>query len=530
MTDLLREACARRPDQPAVWHGGVWWSYQQLYERAERLARFLAGVGVSAGDRVALLLENSPTYVVAFFGALRAGAVVVPLNTDTRTDGLVYILNDCGAKAVISNRKHARRLVPALARAPELTLAVFDQPEPPDYEVGGCLQTSLDSACDSAADGSVDAPRIDVDLASIVYTSGSTGRPKGVMLTHLNLVSNTRSVVEYLSLRETDRVLAILPFFYIYGQSLLLTHIFVGGAVAIENRFVYPNVALETMATLEATGFAGVPSTFSLLLQRSALASFRFPRLRYVTQAGGAMPPAMQKEVAKAFAPAELYVMYGATEAAPRLAYLHPRDLPRKWGSIGKAVPNVQLFIADSEGRPLPSGESGEIVARGSNIFQGYWNEREQTERVLRNGAYRTGDLGRMDDEGFFFVVGRASDIIKVKGFRVSPQEVEAALSEHADVAEVAVVGTPDVILGEAIVAFVVAKVGSDLTPGALLAFAKQRLPTYRQPSRILMVDSLPKNRSGKVMKAQLEVPSAASPSPKVEVTSRQTTDSHSPR
>ena len=195
---------------------------------------------------------------------------------------------------------------------------------------------------------------IDLDVASIVYTSGSTGKPRGAVLSHLNIVSNTRSIVDYLELTSEDRVLAVLPFYYIYGKSLLNTHFFVGGSVVVDNRFLYPNVILQTMREQEVTGFAGVPSTYTILLSRSNLKNLKFPRLRYVTQAGGAMAPSVQKEVAEAFAPARLFVMYGATEASARLSYLDPGDLPRKWGSIGKAIANVELFVAD-ERRPSPA-------------------------------------------------------------------------------------------------------------------------------------------------------------------------------
>ena len=231
--------------------------------------------------------------------------------------------------------------------------------------------------------------------------------------------------------------MVVLPFHYIYGKSLLNTHFFVGGSVVVDNRFLYPNVVLQTLQEQEVTGFAGVPSTFTILLNRSNLKALKFPKLRYVTQAGGAMAPAVQKEVAAVFAPARLFIMYGATEASARLSFLDPDDLPCKWGSIGKAIANVELFVADDLGRPLPAGEEGEIVARGSNLMSGYWNHPEEAEKVLRNGLYSTGDIGRMDAEGFLYIVGRTRDMIKIGGNRVSAKEIEEALHEHPDVVEV---------------------------------------------------------------------------------------------
>ena len=260
------------------------------------------------------------------------------------------------------------------------------------------------------------------------------------------------------------------------------------------------------MREQEATGFAGVPSTFTILLSRSSLKSTKFPGLRYVTQAGGAMPPAVQKEVAEAFAPARLFIMYGATEASARLSYLDPRDLPRKWGSIGKAIPNVDLFVADETGAPLGPGREGEIVARGSNIMSGYWNHPEETEKVLRNGLYYTGDIGTTDDEGFLYVVGRSKDMIKIGGNRVSAKEIEEALYEHPAILEAAVIGVPDNVLGEAPKAFIVLKKGTsqDLIEG-LPAFLQQHLAVYKIPKLYELRDALPKNDSGKILKLKLK-------------------------
>jgi len=255
------------------------------------------------------------------------------------------------------------------------------------------------------------------------------------------------------------------------------------------------------------TGFSGVPSTFTILLHRSNIRSHKFDHLRYVTQAGGAMAPAIQKEVAKVFHPAKLFIMYGATEASARLSYLDPNDLPRKWGSIGKAIPNVELFIADDKGHPLRQGEQGEIVARGANIMQGYWNHPEETRKVLRNGLYYTGDVGVMDDDGFLFVIGRNKDMIKIGGNRVSAKEIEEVLYEHPDVADAAVIGIYDEILGEAIKAFIVPKNGNLIQDrnDLIMHFLKSKLAPYKLPKYLEFRDTLPKNKSGKVLKMNLK-------------------------
>lgn len=394
--------------------------------------------------------------------------------------------------------------VPAFGAPLERVLVWNASKEIEDREIG-CPVDRIPEALEAEPDEDPHVRVIDLDVASIVYTSGSTGKPRGAVLSHLNIVSNTRSIVDYLKLTADDRVLAVLPFYYIYGKSLLNTHVFVGGSVVVDNRFLYPNVILQTMREQAVTGFAGVPSTFTILLSRSNLKASKFPDLRYVTQAGGAMAPSVQKEVAEAFAPAQLFIMYGATEASARLSYLDPADLPRKWGSIGKAIANVELFVAGEDAHPLPAGVEGEIVARGSNLMSGYWNHPEETEKVLKNGLYHTGDLGRMDDEGFLYVVGRSKDMIKIGGNRVSAKEIEEALYEHPAIIEAAVLAVPDEVLGEAPKAFIVIKkgIGQNIVE-ELPAFLLKHLAVYKIPKLYEIRDSLPKNDSGKILKLKL--------------------------
>jgi acyl-CoA synthetase (AMP-forming)/AMP-acid ligase II len=353
----------------------------------------------------------------------------------------------------------------------------------------------------------------DHDLASLVYTSGVTGKPKGVMLSHRNLVSNARSVVEYLGLVPQDRMMVVLPFYYIYGRSLLYTHFLSGGSLVVDNRFAYPAVILNTMQEQEATCLAGVPTTFSILLNRSDLRSRAFPHLRFVTQAGGGMSKSLQQAVAEVFHPARLFVMYGATEAAPRLTYVEPDDLPRKWGSIGTAIPGMEVIVADEEGRRLPPHVQGEIAARGPGIMMGYWKDPEATAQVLRHGYYFTGDLGFADEDGYMFLTGRARDMIKTGGNRVSAKEIEDVVSSIPGVVETAVIGVADEILGEAIKVFAV-PASPDLTEEVLKSELKQRLPLFKHPKWVELRSALPKNQSGKILKSELAEQEAARQKP----------------
>jgi acyl-CoA synthetase (AMP-forming)/AMP-acid ligase II len=504
--NFLENSAQRIPEKSALWFKNDWMNFGQIETLSNKVANYLIDCGLRKGDRIALLFENSFDYVICYFAILKAGCVTVALNTETTTDSLIYFINDSGARAILAQKKFSRFIAPALKKTPELEHIIVAQDDLSIFEeIAHCNQSRLQDIYDQSPDRTPLVRSIDIDLASLVYTSGSTGKPKGVTLTHQNVVSNTKSIVEYLDITSEDRIMVVLPFYYIYGKSLLNTHFYAGGSVVIDNRFAFPNTILETMRSTEVTGFSGVPSTYMILLHRSTLQEQKFPSLRYITQAGGAMAASVQKEVADVFFPAKLYIMYGATEASARLSYLSPEDLPRKWGSIGKAIPNVDLFIADEMGIPKPKNTEGEIVARGSNIMQGYWNDLDGTKKVLRNGLYYTGDIGYMDDEGFLFVVGRTKDIIKVGGERVSAKEIEEAILQLKQVREVAVIGVADEYLGEAAKAYVALQSDNGLSEIDIKSHCKKNLPLYKNPKFIEIIDDLPKNKSGKILKNKLK-------------------------
>jgi len=505
VNQFLENSAEKFPDKQAVWYKDEWMTYGQIDSLSNKLANFLKSRGIECGDRVAILLENSFNYVIAYYAILKIGAITVALNTDTKKEGLVYLLNDSDAKTIITQKRYSKELLPALNNTPYLKDVVIEQSNLEQYKVIGHFNTTdLDEVLTLGSTNNADVRCIDIDIASIVYTSGSTGKPKGVVLTHQNIIANTSSIVEYLKLTSDDRIMVVLPFYYIYGKSLLNTHFSVGGSVVIDNRFAFPNSVLDTMKKTETTGFSGVPSTFMILLNKSSICEYKFETLRYITQAGGAMAPAVQKEVVKVFSPAELFIMYGATEASARLSYLEPEDLPKKWGSIGKAIPNVDLFVADETGKALPANQEGQIVARGSNLMQGYWKDLDETNKVLKNGLYYTGDIGIIDDDGFLYVVGRTKDMIKVGGERISAKSVEEAILELKEVHEVAVIGVEDELLGEAIKAFIVLTNEVILDAREILKYCKKRLPQSKIPKYIEFIDSLPKNESGKILKEEL--------------------------
>jgi long-chain acyl-CoA synthetase len=285
--------------------------------------------------------------------------------------------------------------------------------------------------------------------------------------------------------------MCILPFYYVYGLSLLNTHVKVGGSLVIENRSAYPNVVLAGIREHRVTGFAGVPSTFTLLLERSTVREMEFPTLRYVTQAGGAMAPARVLEWLEHGPRVPFYVMYGATEAAARLTYLPPSETRTRLGSIGRPVPNVEIIVRRDDGTVASPREVGELVARGSNIAAGYWNAPAETAAKFGAFGYRTGDLGYADEDGYLFLVGRSDDMIKVGGHRIGPKEIEDVIHDHPEVVEAAVLGYPDSVLGEVPVAFVVSR--GTTSADSILQHCGSRLSHHKVPTRVVFVQELPK-------------------------------------
>ena len=497
---FLERAAERSPDATAVIDAHASIAYGALEARANRLARLLQHHGVRRGDRVVLSLENSIAWVAWYFAILKAGGIAVPLPHGIKNDRLPSVLLDCTPRVCVTDDQTARAASSILNAAGVTVLLTQSSTETaPDWIV-------VDPDAPEFSEARPDRSGIDIDLAAIIYTSGSTGAPRGVMLSHLNVRSNTESIVSYLGLSARDRVIVVLPLHYVYGLSLIHTHALAGGAAVIENRSAFPNVTLKTMQQHEVTGLAGVPSTFALLLHRSSIATRQFPALRYVTQAGGPMAPAMIREWREALPNVPFYVMYGATEASARLSYLDPSELPSRPGSIGKAIPNVELRLLDQENREVSPGGIGEIVARGSNIAQGYWNAPQETAQAFGPEGYHTGDLARADADGFLYIVGRTRDMLKVGAHRVGAKEIEDVLYEHSAVHEAAVVAAPHELLGETPVAFVSLRSTAPSVESELFEFCRGRLADHKVPSRIVAVDELPKNEAGKVDKRALRM------------------------
>jgi long-chain acyl-CoA synthetase len=507
----VAEHARATPSAPAVDTPSARLDFRTLDERVRAFAAELAGHGLSPHDRVLIALPNCPAAVVASLAVQRLGGCAVEVNRDWGERALSAIATQTQAKVAVILGRDTRLwggVKGALQRVwvvhpslppPAMARALRDLPLhhlPQDGQRPGPIP-------DEAA---LPAPSLDpARPALLVFTSGSTGVPRAVIQTHLNIDANSRSIISYLGLTAADRAMAILPLFYCYGKSVLQTHLCAGGSVFFDDRFMYPRVVMEAIIAERCTGFAGVPLTFELLKRHVEPELLGRLGLRYLTQAGGAMHPDTIRWTRQAFAPARLYVMYGQTEATARLSYLPPERAEEKAGSIGIAISGVELAVVDETGAPRPRGEVGHLVARGKNVTPGYFQAEEQTREILRDGWLWTGDLGYQDADDFLFLTGRAKDILKIGGHRVSPLEIEQAIATHPNVEEVAVVGLADEALDQVAAAFVVRRPGEELSAAALKKYCRERLAPYQVPKHVRMVTALPRSSAGKVQKAELQ-------------------------
>jgi len=512
--DWLAFHAAQAPDAAAVGTPSGWTSYGALAEATRRLGFDLAASGVGPGSFVLFSLPPSAASVAAALAVQSLGACVVELHRESDVQTIATVLRQTGARhAVVHGREVARWKELSVVHGIEhLFVALPSAPPPRMQEALAELRWTWLNENDpsipsdrSRAATDTDGWRRDTSApALVVYTSGSTGTPRGVIQTHANILANTSAIAGYLELTSEDRALSILPLSYTFGRSILQTHLFAGGSIFFDHRFMFPRVVIDALAEERCTGFYGVPLTFELLRRQIDPTSLDRSTLRYVAQAGGGMRQETVRWTREAFAPARLFVMYGQTEATARLSYLPPERALDKEGSIGRGLENVELRVVDAQGRELASGEIGELVARGPSITSGYLGAPEETAAILRDGWLWTGDLAWRDDEGFVYLSGRAKDMLKLGGHRVSAAEIEGVIAEHPGVAEVAVVGAPDALGGEAAVAFVVPTRETPLDPSDLRRFCRQKLPAFKVPQQVRIVSDLPKTSSGKVAKPAL--------------------------
>ncbi|HEY0190980.1 MAG TPA: AMP-binding protein [Kofleriaceae bacterium] len=508
--DLVLASAARTPDKVALVCGDDRITYRELRARIAALAATLVARGVTRGDRVVVFGDNTVATVVSFWAVLAANAVVSIVNPLTKADKLAYLLNDCRARVLISDTHLVHVFAPAVKQAKHVEAVI----------VSGAIDARAQDqlaelpevqAWAAAVEAGELPPRrgVDIDLASIIYTSGSTGEAKGVMLTHRNMLTACASISAYLRIAEDEIILGVLPLAFDYGLYQMIMAFGRGATLILERSFAFPAQVLKKVVAEKVTGFPGVPTIFAVMAGMSTLEQYDFSAIRYVTNTAAALPVKHITMLRQLFPQARVYSMYGLTECK-RCTYLPPEDIDRKPESVGVAIPNTELWLVDEHDHRLGPNQVGQLVIRGATVMRGYWEKPEETARKLRPGplpgelVLYTGDLCRLDDEGYLYFVGRMDDIIKSRGEKVAPKEVEAAIVDIPGVRECAVIGVPDEILGQAVKAFVVLHPGVELDARAIQQRCAARLESFMVPKHVEIVAELAKGATGKIQKTGL--------------------------
>jgi acyl-CoA synthetase (AMP-forming)/AMP-acid ligase II len=464
-------------------------AYHKLYYNCIDLASQLYQT-YGTGKNILLLSENSVFFITAYLAIMKSGNVCVPLNPLIEEETLHEIVTRTKTETVFVNKRF-------VSKFENISIALID----PDNMEDRIEEIRNSNFNDLPANFQKD------HLAQIIFTSGSTGEQKGVMLTHKNLIANTDSILAYLKLSIEDTIEIVMPFYYCYGLSLLHTHLRVGGSVVLNNSFMFIGSVINDLNKYRCTGFSGVPSHFQILLRKTKdFKNTTFQTLRYVTQAGGKLHNAFIKEFAEAFPEIQFFVMYGQTEATARLSYLPPDKLPEKIGSMGKGIPGVKLRVINEHGTKVKPGEIGEIIAKGDNIMKGYFEDPESTKKTLKNGWLHTGDMATVDKEGYIFIQSRAKEILKVRGIRMSPKEIEEVIVGIPGVVDCSIIGIQDEITGEAIKAIVYINESDKglFSEEMIKKHCAERLASHKVPQSVVFETKLIFNASGKKTKAAL--------------------------
>ena len=492
LNSVLEQAAADHGERPAIRMDGLVLSYSQLWDAAGRMTSWLSFLGVEPGDRVAIMLPNVPAFPIAFYGALGAGAVVVPMNPLLKSREVAYHLSDSGATVLFAWH------------------TATDEADKGAAETGARVIEVAESDLSSLLAGFNPVPesvqRVGDDDAVILYTSGTTGKAKGAELTHAGLARNAELMATtLLNAGPGDVIMGCLPLFHSFGLTCALNAtITSGGTLTLVPRFE-PAKALEIIGRDKVTIFEGVPTMYAAMLHDPASAQADTSSLRVCVSGGAAMPVEVMRGFEQAFG-CMILEGYGLSETSPVASFNHPGKV-RKPGSIGTPVEGVEMRVVNGEGAELPVGEIGEIVIRGHNVMKGYWGQPKAAAAAITNGWFRTGDLARVDEDGYFYIVDRKKDLILRGGFNVYPREVEEVLYEHPAVAEAAVVGIPDEELGEEIGAAVTLKPGANATPAELRTFARERIAPYKYPRHVWLVPGLPKGPTGKILRREVQPP-----------------------
>ncbi|MCP4261212.1 MAG: AMP-binding protein [Planctomycetes bacterium] len=514
--EWLRRSARRFPDKEALVCGRQRWTYKALDQRSDHLAAALQDVGVRRQDRVVVFLDNSSETVISLYGILKASSVFVILAGSVKGAKLRYIMENAEANVLITHTSKSRIVSDELGQIRRDLKVIWVGPTnqiPKKFAQSSLSWYEIFSNCsnkvgDDRENGRL-PPCIDVDLAAVIYTSSSTGDPKGVMSTHHNMISAARSIMQYIGNEQDDVILNALPLSFDYGLYQVIMAVMFGGAVVLEQSFIYLHNIMMRIAEEKVTGFPIVPTMVAMLLKMRDLSEYNLSSLQYITNTGAALPVQHIRSLQHILPHVKIFSMFGLTECK-RVGYLEPGELGKRPGSVGKAMPNCEVLVVDEDGNEVSPGEIGELVIRGSNVMQGYWRDPQMTSKVYHPGIYPTsrwlysGDYFRKDEDDFLYFLGRKDDMIKTRGERVSPKEVENVVCELEGVVEAVVVGIPDEILGQAVKAYIVPALGAKLTEKQVKRHCTVNMETFMVPKYIEFIDELPKTLNGKIDKKQL--------------------------
>lgn len=496
--EMISEGSAKFPERVALKFRDEIWTYADLEKQTNMLANGLKKLGVNKGDRIGLMMPNSPQFVISYFAIVKLGAIVVPVNVMFKGDELAYLLNDADVAMIIT----ASPFVPLIHQVKgQLNLEhmvvsgdIDRNPDVVSYE--DMLETESEEL---ALNYSVS----DEDLAVFLYTSGTTGRPKGAMLTHSNIIKNIAATQKATESTGSDITICVLPMFHSFAWTACVAlPLYCGGKVIIFESFV-PQAILKAIIEEKATIFAGVPTMYSVLLQVPNINPADFVHLRLCYSGGAACPVELLEKFKEKYG-IKIFEGYGLSECSP-VCTTNPYWGERRPGSIGVPIPGVECKIIDEKGHETPPNTPGELLFRGPNVMKGYYNKPEETAEALKDGWMHTGDIGYKDEDGYIYIVDRKKDLIIVGGLNVYPREIEEILFTHPKVAEAAVVGVPDALRGEMVKAYVALKQGESATEREVVRYLQEKLANYKLPKKVEFLETLPKNGTGKILKTVLK-------------------------
>lgn len=510
---LLGEALSRSskkfPNKTAIISKGQEYSYGTLHECAVQLSKYLLASGVEKGDRVAIYMENSWESIISIYAATLSGAVFLVINPQTKSDKLNYIINDSEAKVLVTAGAHKNELLKALENTPALKQLIvygdLGQMQIPSSLYVSNLEEILHAETLQTKVNLV----IPNDLAALIYTSGSTGFPKGVMMTHQSMVFTSWSLIEYLRLSETDRIMLLLPLAFDYGLYQLIMAVTVGGTLIVEQSFVFTSSIYNNIEKYKPTVFPGVPTIYAMMIASNKDNGKTFPDIEKITNTAAALPAEFIPDLQKIFPNALIFKMYGLTECK-RVCYLEPELIDVKPSSVGKAIPGTEVFLLSIHDEPVLSGEPGILHIRGPHVMVGYWKKENLSQEMLKpwklpeEKILCSNDWFTMDKDGFLYFLGRNDDIIKTRGEKVSPVEIENVIYRIEGIREVAALGIPDVIMGESIVVYVTTHKSSNLSEKEIQIACKNQLEQFMVPQKVIFLEEMPKSTNGKIDKKEL--------------------------